>query len=228
MRQNNSLIKTANQRAEEEAANRRQGGLSGIVIGQVSGNALFGGHHGLLPWLPVGRADLTVLVCEPEGLQKPDGLINRSADGKVVDSDLPQDPLVVDDKRTPEGNAGVLLVDPVRLCHTPGFIGQNRDVDGAQPSLFPLRQGEGVIGVGGVAREAEHFAIFFPKIRNSLAVSDDFGGAHPRECFRIPKEDHVLATIILQLDVFESPTDHRWQIESRSWHAGLETLRCHR
>ena len=44
-----------------------------------------------------------MLVSELEGLHEAQRLINRTADGKVVDRDLAQVALVVDDEQTPGG-----------------------------------------------------------------------------------------------------------------------------
>jgi len=43
------------------------------------------GHDCILTRLPVGRANFTVLICELECFDQAERLINRSADGIVVD-----------------------------------------------------------------------------------------------------------------------------------------------
>jgi hypothetical protein len=49
------------------------------------------GLHGEVSRLPVGRADLAVLVDELEGLNQADDLVDVAADGKIVDGDLAED-----------------------------------------------------------------------------------------------------------------------------------------
>ncbi len=45
---------------------------------------------------------LSVLVCVLEGLDEPEGLIDRAADGQVVHGDLSQHAAVVNDEQTPK------------------------------------------------------------------------------------------------------------------------------
>lgn len=42
-----------------------------------------------------------MFICKLEGLHKPEGLINRTANRKIIDCDLPQDPLLIDYEQTP-------------------------------------------------------------------------------------------------------------------------------
>lgn len=49
----------------------------------------------------------SIFVSELEGLDQTQSFIHRAADGQVVDSDLPQDALVVDHKQTPARQSGV-------------------------------------------------------------------------------------------------------------------------
>lgn len=44
----------------------------------------------------------SMLVCELKGLHQTQRLVNRAADWKVIDGDLPQDPLIVDNEKTPD------------------------------------------------------------------------------------------------------------------------------
>lgn len=54
------------------------------------------------PCLPIGRAHLTVLVHELESLHQAEGLVHRTTDGAIVDSDLSQHTFVVDDEQASE------------------------------------------------------------------------------------------------------------------------------
>lgn len=42
-----------------------------------------------------------MFICKLEGLHKPEGLINRTANRKIVDCYLPQDPLLINYEQTP-------------------------------------------------------------------------------------------------------------------------------
>ena len=61
--------------------------------------------HGLGSGLPVGRADLAVLLDELEGLDKPDDFVYVAADGKVVHGDLAKHSSGTDNVKPSEGNA---------------------------------------------------------------------------------------------------------------------------
>lgn len=62
-----------------------------VVAGEVGGDAGSVRLHGLLAGLPSGRADLSVLVRELEGLDQPQRLVDVATDGEVVDGDLKLD-----------------------------------------------------------------------------------------------------------------------------------------
>jgi hypothetical protein len=51
-------------------------------------DALGGSLDGRISGIPVGRADLAVLVRELEGIDEAEGLVYAAADGEVVDGDL--------------------------------------------------------------------------------------------------------------------------------------------
>lgn len=57
-------------------------------------------NHGFGTFLPVGRADFTVLVGELEGLQQTQGFIHASTDWQIIDCDLTQSSLRVNDEQT--------------------------------------------------------------------------------------------------------------------------------
>ena len=59
-----------------------------VVVGEVGGDAGSVRLHGLLARLPSGRADLSVLVGELEGLHEPERLVDVASDRKIVDGDL--------------------------------------------------------------------------------------------------------------------------------------------
>ena len=62
-----------------------------VVSGDVS-------LQGLLSWLPLGWADLTVLIDVLEGLNESENLLNVSSDWKVVVGSVSQDTLSVNDE----------------------------------------------------------------------------------------------------------------------------------
>lgn len=43
-----------------------------------------------------------MFICKLEGLDKPEGFINRASNRKIIDCYLPQDPLVINYEQTPK------------------------------------------------------------------------------------------------------------------------------
>lgn len=43
-----------------------------------------------------------MFICKLEGLDKSEGFINRTANRKIIDCNLPQDPLVINYEQTPK------------------------------------------------------------------------------------------------------------------------------
>ncbi len=80
-----------------------------LVVGQVVGDALRGGLHGLLTRPPPSRAHLPMLVGELEGLHQPERLVHVSAHRQVVHRHLAQGALAVDDEQAAEGDPVVFL-----------------------------------------------------------------------------------------------------------------------
>lgn len=57
-------------------------------LGEVLLGLLRVGLDGLAALAPVGGADLAVLLGELEGINETEGLVNGTADGEIVNSDL--------------------------------------------------------------------------------------------------------------------------------------------
>lgn len=74
-----------------------------------------GGVDGVLALLPTGGTDLTVLVGELEGLDDTDGLLDGSADGKIVDMHGTESALGVDEKGASESDTLLREKDTVGL-----------------------------------------------------------------------------------------------------------------
>lgn len=63
-------------------------GITAVLLLEVGLLANGVGLDGLLAGVPVGGADLAVLLGELEGVDETDSLVDAAADGKVVDGDL--------------------------------------------------------------------------------------------------------------------------------------------
>jgi len=108
--------------------------------------SLHGSHSGL----PIGGADLAVLVVVLDGLDQAEGLVDGPANRHVVDGDLADGAGRVDDEETPEGDAVTLVEDSVgagdRLVH----VLNDGDVHLAEATLLAGELGPSEVGVLGI------------------------------------------------------------------------------
>lgn len=109
--------------------------LVGVSLGGELLVALGGRLDGLVSGVPVGRADLAVLVGELEGIDQAEGLVDAAADGEVVDGDLADDAVGVDDEEAAEGNAFLLDEDTVVLGELVVLVGEEGNVDLAEAAV---------------------------------------------------------------------------------------------
>lgn len=109
--------------------------LVGVSLGGKLLVALGGRLDGLVSGIPVGGADLAVLVGELEGIDQAEGLVDAAADGEVVDGDLADDAVGVDDEEAAEGNAFLLDEDTVVLGELVVLVGEEGNVDLAEAAV---------------------------------------------------------------------------------------------
>ena len=86
-------------RAEEHVGERHYKDRLTVLV-KVGGGLVVVALHGVAAGGPVGGADLAVDVGVLEGLDEAEDLIDRAADGRVVDGDVAEDTLVVNDEET--------------------------------------------------------------------------------------------------------------------------------
>jgi hypothetical protein len=85
-----------------------------------------------------------MLVGELEGLDEADGLLDRAADGQVVDGDLAEGALRVDDEEAAKGDALVLEKDAVVAGDLVRLVGEERELEvRAEAALFAGQVGPG-------------------------------------------------------------------------------------
>lgn len=97
--------------------------------------ALGCGLDGLVTGVPVRGADLAVLVGELKGVDEAEGLVDRAADGEVVDCDLADDSGGIDDEEAAEGDAFFFDEDAVVLGELVVLVGEEGDVNLAEATV---------------------------------------------------------------------------------------------
>ena len=124
--------------------------------------------------LPVGGADLAVLVGELESLDEPDGLVDRAADGEVVDGDLAERSLGVDQEQAAEGDTGVLDQDVVGARDGQVLVGDELEVEvGAEPALVARGVGPREVRVLRVGRDGKDLGVERGKVGELVVEGED-------------------------------------------------------
>lgn len=137
-----------------------------------------GGVDGVGTLLPVGRADLTVLVGELEGLDDTDGLLDGAADGEVVDVHGTEGALGVDEEGATESDALLLEENTVGLRDRVVAVREEAEVEvGAKAALLAggLRPGE--VGELGVGREGNDLGVDGLELLEGVVEGEDLRGA---------------------------------------------------
>ena len=133
-----------------------------------------------------------MLVDKLESLDKPKGLVDIAAHGKIVDGDLPQRALGVDDEEAAEGDAVVLLEDPVGPADGHVLVGQEWDLHLAEAAMFAVLLTPGEVGEVRVRAAGHHGAVEGLELRHPVREGDDLRGADEREVQRVEEEYDVL------------------------------------
>lgn len=148
------------------------------VLAVVLLDALGRGLDGVHARVPVGRADLAVLVCELERVNQAQGLVDAAAHRQIVDGDLAQHAVGVDEEQAAQRNALLFNQHAVVLADGVVLVAQQRDVDLAQAAVLLGCAGPGqqrVLRVGGGEDDAG--AARF-KVGGAVAEGEDLGRAH--------------------------------------------------
>lgn len=161
---------------------------------EVLEGALGIGLHALGAGLPVGGADLAVLVGELEGLDEAQGLVDGAAHGQVVDGDLAQDALGVDDEQAAQGHALVLEQHPVLARDGLALVRHERQAQvRPQPALLARLLRPRQVREVRVRRDPEHRRVHGRELRQRVVEAEDLRRAHEGEVQRVEEEyDPVL------------------------------------
>lgn len=141
-------------------------------------DALGGGLDGVHAGVPVGRADLAVLVGELEGVNEAEGLVDAAANRQIVDGDLAKDAVGVDEEEAAQSNALLLNQDAVVLANGVVLVRQQRDVDLAQAAVLLRCVGPCEQRVLGVGRSEDNAGTAGLKVGCAVAEGKDLGRAH--------------------------------------------------
>ena len=168
-------------------------------------------------------AHLSKLVSELECLDKPQGLIHIAAHREVIDGDLPQSAIRVDDEEAAEGDTVILLEDPIGPTDGHVLVSQERYLHSAQTSHLPLSLAPGQVGELAVSGAGDHSSVDGLKLPGAVIEGDDLSGADEGEVQGVEEEDHILALVVIQADLFELTLDDSCSLELRGGHSRLKS-----
>ena len=142
-------------------------------------------------------AHLSVLVSELECLDQPQGLVHIAAHREVIDGDLPQGATGVDDEEAAEGDAVILLEDPVGPADGHVLVGQERDLHSAQTAHLPLPLAPSQVGELAVSGAGDHSCVDGLELPSAVIEGDDLCGADEGEVQGVEEEYQVLALVVI-------------------------------
>lgn len=173
-------------------------------------------NHTLVTLLPVGGANLTVLLSELESINESQGLFNRAADGGVVDGDLANNSLGVNEEDTSKGNALLLNKDTVVSGESVVGVGNKGNVNLAKTTLLSGDVGPGKERELRVGRGEKDLGTTLLELGSSLGVGNDLSGADKGESERDESKNNPLALVLLEGDLFKETVNDGLLLESGS------------
>jgi len=129
--------------------------------------------------VPVGRADLSVLIRELERLNETNSFVDGASDGEIVDGDLTESSLGVDKEETTKRNTSILDQDAVVASDLHRLVGDELELEiRSESSLVAVGVGPGKVRVFRVAGDGENLGVELGKVSETLVESENFGRAN--------------------------------------------------
>jgi len=130
--------------------------------------------------VPVGRAHLSVLLDELEGLDEAQDLVDGSPNGQVIDGVLAQDAIGIDDEGASQGDAFLVQQHIVVGGDLLGQVGEEWVVQLAHSAILAVHIAPGQMAEMGVYGHAQNLGIDVLELLDPLAKCNDFRGTN--EC----------------------------------------------
>ena len=177
----------------------------------------------MMSLIGVNSIYLSVFVCKLEGLDKPQGLIDISANREVVDSDLSECAIAIYDEKASEGDTVSLLQDAIRPADSHALVSKERDVHVSQSTSLATLLTPGKVREVGVGGARDNRAVQSFKLCHTVREGDDLGWTDEGEVERIEEKHDILPLVVVERDLFELPVDTGHSCELGSRHSRLES-----
>lgn len=182
------------------------------MLGEVLARVL--GVNTLLALLPVGRADLTMLSSELEGLELTKGLGDVTTNGGVVDGDGLDNSLGIDDEDTTKSDTLLLDEDTVVTAQTVVGVSHEGKRHLAETTLIGGSVVPGQQAELGVGRSKQNFSTLLSEFLKFRVVGNNFSRADKSEGQRNKGKDNPLALVLIQGDFLENTVNDSSLLES--------------
>lgn len=170
---------------------------------------------GVVTLLPVGRADLTVLSNELEGINQTEELVDVTANRSVVDASLLEDSFGVDDEGATKSDASILNKHTVVTGKSVVGVSNQGDRNTTETTV---RSGGVVPGVESVLRvggSVEKLGTLLTELLQLVVESNDLSGADESEGHGDEGKNDPLALELLKGDFLEDTVDNGLLLEGR-------------
>lgn len=158
-----------------------------------------------------------MLVSVLEGLNQTQCLVHWSSDRKVIQSNLPQDSFVIDNKEASKSMSWVFKVYTIVLWDLMVQVRKKWNPYWPQSSLSSRGINPGQVGKLRVNRACYHFSIYRFEFFNSIPKSDDFSWTHKGEIQWVEEKNQVFPTIVSQFELLEFSVNHSCSFPIRCW-----------
>lgn len=154
-----------------------------------------------------------MLVCELEGLHESEGLVDITPHGQVVDGDLTKVALIVNDEKTTESNAIILLEDSVVFSDLAGLVCEEGDLHVSETALLTGGVDPGEMAEHAVGGACYDLTVDGAELFSPITEGDDLSGAHECEVKWIEEEYHIFAFVVIKTDFFEFAINNGLSLE---------------
>ena len=184
--------------------------IESSVCRQIIGNSIKGGLQSLLACIPIGGADLAMLLKELKGIDDAQCFLDAPAEWEIIDKLMADDPLAINQEDRTVGHhlAGsgeipFVIKTELPVQHAIGGgdcligIGQKRIFHSLNPTLLFGSLEPCPMGLGRVGRAADQRDIALIKLVEFLLESMQFRWADKGEILRVEEEHDILPIVKL-------------------------------
>ena len=167
------------------------------MVGQEVGDALRGGLHGRLAFLPLGGADVAMLLEELQRVHHADHLVDVAPQRQVIDHLMANDALTINQERTAQGH-GVIHQHIVVAGDAFGEIRYHGHLHLADATLCLRGILPGQMGIMGIDAARHDFAVAGLELRQAVVEGEDLRRADEGEVQGVEEQHPIFALDVVR------------------------------